>query len=46
VLGNSSIPFEEMIKLDYLYVSSWTLWTDIALMLKTLRVLGGNREFA
>lgn len=46
VLGNSSIPFEEMVKLDYLYVSSWSLWTDVSLMLKTFRVLVGNREFA
>lgn len=44
VLGNSSIPFEEMVKLDYLYVSSWSLWTDISLILKTVRFLAGNRE--
>ena len=36
VLGRTSIPFEEMIKLDYLYVTNWSLWTDVSLMLKTL----------
>jgi exopolysaccharide biosynthesis polyprenyl glycosylphosphotransferase len=36
VLGRTSIPFEEMIKLDYLYVTNWSLWTDISLMLRTL----------
>jgi exopolysaccharide biosynthesis polyprenyl glycosylphosphotransferase len=36
VLGRTSIPFEEMIKLDYLYVTNWSLWTDIRLMLRTL----------
>jgi lipopolysaccharide/colanic/teichoic acid biosynthesis glycosyltransferase len=26
VLGASEIPFEEMIRLDYIYVTSWSLW--------------------
>lgn len=36
VLGRTDIPFEEMVKLDYLYVTNWSLWTDIGLMLRTL----------
>lgn len=36
VLGRTSIPFEEMVKLDYLYVTNWTLWTDVRLILRTL----------
>ena len=36
VLGRTSIPFEEMVKLDYLYVTNWSLWTDIRLMLRTV----------
>jgi exopolysaccharide biosynthesis polyprenyl glycosylphosphotransferase len=36
VLGRTAIPFEEMIKLDYLYVTNWSLWSDVSLMLKTL----------
>jgi len=36
VLGRTDIPFEEMVKLDYLYVTSWSLWTDVQLMLRTL----------
>jgi exopolysaccharide biosynthesis polyprenyl glycosylphosphotransferase len=36
VAGRTSIPFEEMIKLDYLYVTNWSLWTDVSLMLRTL----------
>jgi lipopolysaccharide/colanic/teichoic acid biosynthesis glycosyltransferase len=35
VLGRTSIPFEEMIKLDYLYVTNWSLWTDVRLILLT-----------
>lgn len=39
VLGRTSIPFDEMVKLDYLYVANWSLWGDIRLMLRTLPVL-------
>jgi exopolysaccharide biosynthesis polyprenyl glycosylphosphotransferase len=37
VLGRTSIPFEEMVKLDTLYVTNWTLWTDVKLLLRTVR---------
>jgi exopolysaccharide biosynthesis polyprenyl glycosylphosphotransferase len=36
VLGRTSIPFEEMIKLDYVYVTNWSLWTDLRLLIKTV----------
>ncbi|MBA2504539.1 MAG: sugar transferase [Thermoleophilaceae bacterium] len=35
VLGRTTIPFEEMVKLDYLYVTNWSLWTDIKLLIQT-----------
>ena len=38
-LGASRIPFEEMVKLDYLYVKNWSLLTDVKLMLRTVAVL-------
>jgi lipopolysaccharide/colanic/teichoic acid biosynthesis glycosyltransferase len=43
VLGRTNIPFEEMVKLDYLYVTSWTLWTDIRLILRTVPVVVTRR---
>jgi len=39
VLGRTRIPFEEMVKLDYLYVMNWSLWEDVRLMLRTLPVV-------
>jgi lipopolysaccharide/colanic/teichoic acid biosynthesis glycosyltransferase len=39
VLGRTSIPFEEMVKLDYLYVANWSLWGDVRLILRTLPVV-------
>jgi exopolysaccharide biosynthesis polyprenyl glycosylphosphotransferase len=43
VLGRTRIPFEEMVKLDYLYVMNWSLWEDIRLMLRTLPVVAARR---
>lgn len=39
VLGRTNIPFDEMVRLDYLYVTNWSLWTDVALILRTLPVV-------
>jgi lipopolysaccharide/colanic/teichoic acid biosynthesis glycosyltransferase len=39
VLGRTSLPFEEMVRLDYLYVTNWSLWGDIRLILRTLPVV-------
>jgi lipopolysaccharide/colanic/teichoic acid biosynthesis glycosyltransferase len=36
VLGRSEIPFEEMVKLDYLYVTSWSVFHDMQLVLRTI----------
>ena len=43
VLGRTTIPFEEMIKLDYLYVTNWTLWGDVKLVLKTFPIVFARR---
>jgi exopolysaccharide biosynthesis polyprenyl glycosylphosphotransferase len=46
VLGRTSIPFEEMVKLDYLYVTNWSLWEDVRLLIRTplavIRARGAN----
>ena len=36
VLGSSQIPFEEMTKLDYLYVTNWSLVSDLKLIGRTI----------
>jgi lipopolysaccharide/colanic/teichoic acid biosynthesis glycosyltransferase len=36
VLGRNDIPFDEMMRLDYLYVTNWSLLRDIGLMLRTV----------
>lgn len=39
VLGRRNIPFDEMVKLDTVYVSNWSLWLDIKLILQTARIV-------
>lgn len=44
VLGASDIPFDEMTRLDYLYVTDWSLWGDFRLMIRTLPALARARR--
>jgi exopolysaccharide biosynthesis polyprenyl glycosylphosphotransferase len=39
VLGRSDISFTEMVALDYLYVTNWSLWGDIKLLSRTFPVV-------
>ena len=39
VLGRSAIPFEEMVKLDYLYVTTWSIANDVRLLIETVPVV-------
>jgi exopolysaccharide biosynthesis polyprenyl glycosylphosphotransferase len=36
VLGSSRVPLEEMVKIDYLYATNWSLWLDVKLILRTV----------
>ena len=38
-LGSSKIPFDEMVKLDYLYVTGWTPLADLKLVFRTVAVV-------
>jgi exopolysaccharide biosynthesis polyprenyl glycosylphosphotransferase len=47
VLGRSAIPFDEMVKLDYLYVTTWSLTGDFRLLLQTIpAIVRGERDGA
>ena len=36
--------FKEMVKLDYLYVSGWSLWGDLRLIARTIPAVFGGRQ--
>ncbi len=37
------IPFDEMVKLDYIYVTNWSLWLDVRSCCRTLPAVFGRR---
>jgi exopolysaccharide biosynthesis polyprenyl glycosylphosphotransferase len=43
VLGRTNIPFDEMVKLDYMYVTGWSLSWDIKLLLQTVPAVLNRR---
>ena len=44
VLGRSDIPFEEMVRLDYLYVTGWSLFRDAGLIVRTVPAVVRGRK--
>jgi lipopolysaccharide/colanic/teichoic acid biosynthesis glycosyltransferase len=43
ILGSSRVPMAEMVKLDYLYVAGWSLWSDVKILLRTLAHVRARR---
>jgi exopolysaccharide biosynthesis polyprenyl glycosylphosphotransferase len=44
VQGREDIPFDEMVKLDYLYATNWSLFGDLKLVARTVPVMFGARS--
>jgi lipopolysaccharide/colanic/teichoic acid biosynthesis glycosyltransferase len=42
-LWQAEIPFEEMVNLDYLYATNWSLWGDIKVLMRTFSVVRRGR---
>ena len=36
ILGSARVPLHEMVRIDYLYVANWSLWTDVKILLRTI----------
>jgi lipopolysaccharide/colanic/teichoic acid biosynthesis glycosyltransferase len=45
VLGRNDIGFDEMVRLDYLYVNNWSLWWDLKLLFRTVPIVFGRRGY-
>ncbi len=43
IAGSARVPLSEMVKLDYLYVASWSLWTDVKILIRTARYVGSRQ---
>ena len=44
VLGRDDISFDEMVRLDYRYVTGWSLWSDVALLLRTVPAIAQSNR--
>jgi hypothetical protein len=43
VSGRSGLNFDDMVRLDRLYIENWSLSLDLSILLKTVRVVLGRR---
>jgi exopolysaccharide biosynthesis polyprenyl glycosylphosphotransferase len=43
VNGRSEVPFDAMVNLDYLYVTTWSLWGDLKILMKTVPAVLARR---
>src|SRR5262249_15117580 len=43
ILGRNDLTFDEMTKLDYVYVTNWSLWWDLKILLRTIPVVLARR---
>ena len=43
ILGSARVPLDEMVRIDYRYVASWSLWEDAKIMLRTVPYMLARR---
>ena len=43
VRGRNDVPFDEMVQLDYMYVTNWSLWWDLKILGQTIPVVLSRR---
>jgi exopolysaccharide biosynthesis polyprenyl glycosylphosphotransferase len=43
ILGSARIPLGEMVKIDYLYVTNWSLWLDLKILLRTVAYMAARK---
>ncbi len=43
ILGSARVPLTEMVKLDYLYVTGWSLWSDVKILIRTIPYMLARR---
>jgi exopolysaccharide biosynthesis polyprenyl glycosylphosphotransferase len=42
VLGSTRVPMRDMVAIDCRYVANWSLWTDVKLLLRTIRLIASG----
>jgi exopolysaccharide biosynthesis polyprenyl glycosylphosphotransferase len=44
ILGSTRVPLNEMVKLDYLYAATWSLWLDFKILVRTIAYVANRRS--
>jgi exopolysaccharide biosynthesis polyprenyl glycosylphosphotransferase len=44
ILGSSRVPLHEMVVIDYLYVTNWSLWNDVKILVRTVPYVLGRHS--
>lgn len=42
VSGRSNLTFEQRVEIDVWYIQNWSLWTDLVIFMKTIKVVAGK----
>ncbi len=43
VSGRSELSFDELVRLDFYYIETWSIWLDLTIMARTIPVILGRR---
>jgi exopolysaccharide biosynthesis polyprenyl glycosylphosphotransferase len=43
ISGRSSLSFDDLVRLDFYYLENWSIWLDIAILLKTVPAVMGRK---
>ena len=43
VSGRSALSFDELVRLDFYYIETWSIWLDLTIMARTIPVVLGRR---
>ena len=43
IAGRSSLPFDDLVRLDFYYLENWSLWLDVSILLRTVPAVFARR---
>ena len=43
ISGRSNLSFDDLVRLDFYYLENWSIWLDVAILVKTIPAVLGRR---
>jgi lipopolysaccharide/colanic/teichoic acid biosynthesis glycosyltransferase len=44
IMGSARVPMHEMVKIDYIYVTTWSLFEDLKILVRTVPYMLARRS--